>query len=38
MYMQENTIVHKSSYCKLKDAREVPEKKEIDLLIKVIKV
>jgi hypothetical protein len=36
--MEENTIVHKSSYCKLKDAREIPDKKEIDLLIKVIKV
>ena len=37
-YLRDNTIVHKSSYVSLREAREIPEKKEIDLLVKVIKV
>jgi hypothetical protein len=37
-YFNNNTVIHKSSYTSLKEVRGISEKKDIDLLVKVLRV
>lgn len=36
--MNENTVIHKSSYTPLRDVRNITEKRDIDLLVKIMRV
>jgi hypothetical protein len=36
--MNENTVVHKSSYTPLREVRNMTEKRDIDLLVKIMRV
>lgn len=37
-YLNENTVIHKSSYTPLRDVRTNTEKRDIDLLVKIMRV
>jgi len=37
-YLNENTVIHKSSYTPLRDVRNITEKRDIDLLVKIMRV
>jgi len=36
--MNENTVIHKSNYTPLRDVRAMTEKRDIDLLVKIMRV
>jgi hypothetical protein len=38
LYLQQSSCIHKTNYFTLRECQSVPEKKEIDLLVKVVKV
>lgn len=37
-YLNENTVIHKSSYTPLREVRNITEKRDIDLLVKIMRV
>jgi hypothetical protein len=37
-YLNGNTVIHKSSYTPLREVRNIQEKRDIDLLVKIIRV